>query len=235
MSVRPWLPSRRDLFIQGLLLAVVPVWNFVQTMVQGYPIWLVLVTTAGITVIVLVGYALVLALRGPRNVSNLSDDELMDRIDVWIGKAGYGRVNQQWPGHSHARRVTSFDNHTSMFIGKPDGRPMIVVVAERTWVNRDGAAVTSMTPSEWSDMQHDLALELVRFGVFYRHLPNPLTITYWLSIPKEAINQTTIVQTIEKIHRADLLIVLLSRRYEQRALLGQPLQAGVAGSPPQLA
>jgi len=225
--IEQWIPSRRDLVVQGIVLLGAAVWTGVWAYVAEQPVWVVTLAVLGAVVLALVSLMLVAIVRGPRRVDKQSDHELVqDTIDTWMKRLQFGRREITEPGYSETIIIEHGLPVNVVKIGKLAARATIHVWSTRVWEQGQ----YNLNAVQWSDLRFNILLELARFGIFSRAQDPPYTIVFWVDVPVAGITERAVANAVDLIRRADAYIILLWQR-ETNAVAISQLTQGTGASP----
>ena len=215
------LPGWRAFVPELAVLFGIPVFNAVTAIIDGKETSYVLLTTTGLTVLLLVGIASVELLAQPFRHHLLAGKELIDTIDGWLRDAGYGRAPSVMTGYSHT--ILATHGTLSVYIGIGEGTNMLTFASARQEDQSDTQIISQMTEEEWATLRYDMQLELTRFGTFYQVLDDPFKVTFWTTLSVgEDLNAAQVLDRFIFIARADQLVRLLVQRTVTTVLLTTP-------------
>jgi hypothetical protein len=172
-----WRPSRREMAAEVLGTAAISGWTGMWAWLADVEVWVLTLAILGAVLMCLVIILVITLLRGPRGYDKQSDRDLIhETVDHWMQRLKFGRwESSQKPNYSESLLITHSLNNT-LLIGKIQDQPLLHVWSSLTWQ----PGTYNLNDLGWSNLKHDIALEMARFGIFSSTSENPYQIVFWV-------------------------------------------------------
>jgi hypothetical protein len=224
-----WLPSRKEFTAQVILFLLFPISSGVLAGLESVPYWAIVLIVLGTILLGLSSIAVYEHLRRPYRRRILEGKQLIDMIDAWLRDNGYTRGPITLNGYSHG--ISAQVGGYTVWIAKEDNRNVLAFISGRIEGPVAAPHFDTLDQSGRTNLKYDIAMELARFSVLYSMTDNPLTVAFWTNLAvDETLSEAKVLDRVNFIQSADLLVQLIAGRATGVDLHNQPSTPQTVGS-----
>jgi len=224
LTLRDYVPSKREVVANLLVALGIPGALAVYSGVKGESVTFIVLTTLGALVLIALLIALVQWIVAPYRNRVLTGKELIQAVDTWLGHLNLKRGSVPLEGYAFGLEVNAPNVDMKAWVGLDDTTNTLVFISGRT--DSQSPLSKYMGSDQLIQMKFEIAMEIARFGAYYRSEESPpsFTIWYWSGLPVDrTLTSANVIEKLDFVGRLDALVMLQMGKHAHAAL-SQPTQ-----------